>query len=140
MAYRGFYFNILQNRRCNADFLQRVCTYWLVFCSIQTYGRSFLYTNHNNISNLSSNVKVPHQKQKISKENYATNKAEENQSYDLASIYSRYYDSAISFKNKYSILPEMEAARFIISEHRTTVERDGKGNLIKDFFKKEQEA
>ncbi len=77
------------------------------------------------------------EKDKISETDYINNKAEENQSYDLASIYSRYFNSAINYKHKFEILPEMEMARFLVSK-RITTSRDGKGNIIKEFLSKDE--
>lgn len=78
-------------------------------------------------------------KSKINRNDYAIKKAEENQSYDLASIYSRYYSSAINYKHKYAILPEMEMARYLVNE-RSTSSFDNKGNIIKDLLGRDKKT
>jgi hypothetical protein len=53
----------------------------------------------------------------------------EEQSYDLAGIYYKYWQMANDYNNKAQILPEMELAKFVI-DNRETVRRDSFGKAI----------
>jgi hypothetical protein len=78
------------------------------------------------------------EKSKITKEDYINQKADENQSYDLASIYARYFNSAIEYKHKADILPVMETARELVNQ-RDVIQRDGKGNIVMQAISKGKE-
>lgn len=61
---------------------------------------------------------------------YYTKKLDiKDQSFDIADIYLKYFSSAIDFKNKSTILPEMEMARFLVNNRQVT-RRDEKGRSI----------
>lgn len=63
---------------------------------------------------------------------YYTGKIDiKDQSFDLADIYFKYLSMAIDYKEKSQILPEMELARYFLN-NRDIIERDSKGNLIKN--------
>lgn len=62
---------------------------------------------------------------------YYTAKIEpENQSYDLAGIYFKFWESANEYKHKREILPEMEMTRFFINTRKGL-----KRNVFKDILK-----
>jgi len=53
----------------------------------------------------------------------------ENQSYDIAGIYFRFWESANDYHNKRQILPQMEMAKFLVDE-RSAKKRDSFGNIL----------
>jgi len=55
----------------------------------------------------------------------------QNQSYDIATIYQRYWSMARDYSLKSEILPEMEMAKYFV-ENREVLRRDERGNIIKD--------
>ena len=70
---------------------------------------------------------------------FYTNRIEEqNQSYDLASIYHAYWSMAKEYALKAEILPEMEMARLFVEE-REVMKRDAKGNVIRDALSRKGE-
>jgi hypothetical protein len=54
---------------------------------------------------------------------------DEEQSYDLATIYMKYWSMANDHRNKQKILPALETTKYFI-EHRLTERRDSAGNKI----------
>jgi hypothetical protein len=54
----------------------------------------------------------------------------QNQSFDLAGIYYKYWESANDFKNKREILAEMEMAKFFV-DNRSAMKRNAMGDIIK---------
>lgn len=56
---------------------------------------------------------------------------ETEQSYDLADAYLGYFSSAIDFKHKNEVLPEMEMARFLVN-NREVLRRDSRNKKIID--------
>ena len=61
-----------------------------------------------------------------------------NQSYDVATIYQRYWAMAKDYNLKTAILPEMEMARFLVAS-RDVVKADLKGKPIRDALAKNKE-
>jgi len=57
------------------------------------------------------------------------------QLYDIATLYFNYFMMAADYAAKSEILPQIEAAQFHV-KHRDIVERDAKGNVIKDALDK----
>lgn len=73
---------------------------------------------------------------KHKEEGYSVEKrrALEDQSYDLPTIYFRFYAAAVDYHSKNSILPEMEMAKYFINNREVT-RTDPKGNPIKKLFR-----
>jgi hypothetical protein len=63
-----------------------------------------------------------------------TRRAIEDQSYDLSTMYFRFYSAAVDYNSKNSILPEMEMARYFVNNREVT-RTDPKGNPIKKLFR-----
>lgn len=66
---------------------------------------------------------------------YYTNKLKpEEQSYDLADAYLKYFASAVDYKHKREVLPEMEMARFLVN-NREVIRRDDNDNVRVDALR-----
>jgi hypothetical protein len=70
---------------------------------------------------------------------FYTHKIEEkDQSYDIASMYTKYYEMATDYTEKSQILPEMEMTRELLNT-RKVIKRDSSGNpILKRLFDKSE--
>ena len=65
---------------------------------------------------------------------YSSNIAEEEQSYDLASIYNMRFRMGIDYKYKSEILPELELTQFVVNNREVT--ETARGNPVKNALKR----
>jgi hypothetical protein len=69
---------------------------------------------------------------------YTNHINEKDQSYDLASLYYRFYSMSTDYAAKSEILPEMELAKYFV-DNRDVIRTDSDGNPIKDAGNKIRE-